>query len=400
MTKLKTGFAIFLIIAAFIVAIVLASVLPYMTGTAFADSNLKFENVGKSAYLIDYATGEVLYSRNETEKLPIASMVKIMTANLTLEAIERGELSLDDDVVVSENAANMGGSQVFLDKDSTHKVGDLLRSVIVASANDSCVALAEHISGSVENFVSMMNARAKELGAENTHFANCTGLPAPGGYSCAKDCATMFCALIKHPVFFEYANVWMEDYKHPSGRTTSISNTNKLVRFYKGCDGGKTGFTNEAKFCLTATAKRGDMRVVAVVIGADSSKNRNAAVSNMFDYAFANFENKVLQKANEPINNNVEVLGGKSKSVVLGVENDLTAFAKKNDDTECLVKFDLPRTMKAPLNVGDAVGKAYVVKNGVVIKEVPIVVKEAVERRSFFDAIKDATKNWSTQIVK
>ncbi|MBO4554234.1 MAG: D-alanyl-D-alanine carboxypeptidase, partial [Clostridia bacterium] len=353
-----------------------------------------------SAYLVDYATGEVLYKRNENEKLPIASMVKIMTANLTLEAIERGELSLDDDVTVSENAARMGGSQVFLDANSVHKVGDLLRSVIVASANDSCVALAEHISGSVEGFVNVMNTRAKELGMQNTHFVNCTGLPAPNGYSCAKDCVAMFSALIKHPVFFEYAKVWMEDFKHPSGRTTSISNTNKLVKFYNGCDGGKTGFTNEAKFCLTATAKRNDMRVIAVVIGADSSKNRNAAVSQMFDYAFANFENRVLQKANEPIPNDVEIVGGKQKSVLLTIEKDLTAFAKKNENVDLQVKFDLPSRLKAPLKVGDAVGKAYVVKNGVVVKEEPVIVKEAVDKRSFFDAIKDATKNWGIQAAK
>jgi len=399
MTKGKANFFVFLIVAAFIVAIVLASALTFATQIAFADSN-KFENVGKSAYLVDYASGEVLYARNEDEKLPIASMVKIMTANLTLEAIERGEISLDDDVLVSENAANMGGSQVFLDKDSTHKVGDLLRSVIVASANDSCVALAEHISGSVENFVVKMNERAKELGMQNTHFVNCTGLPAPNGYSSAKDSAKMFAALTKHPIFFEYAKVWMEDFKHPSGRTTSIANTNKLVRFYEGCDGGKTGFTNEARFCLTATAKRGDMRVIAVMIGADSAKNRNMAVSQMFDFAFANFENKVLLKSDDLIENTVEVLGGKQNGVKLGVGSDLTAFSKKNSSDSLELRFELPAKVKAPLGVGDVIGKAYIVKNGVVIKEEPVVVKEAVERRSFYDAIKDAVRGWSTQIAK
>ena len=400
MANRKANILIVSIIAIFLIACVLASILPATTYVAHADSGKKFETTGKSAYLVDYATGTVLYSRNENERLPIASMVKIMTANLTLEAIERGDITLDDDVLVSENAASMGGSQVFLDADSTHKVSDLLRSVIVASANDSCVALAEHIDGSVQKFVARMNSRADELGMKNTHFVNCTGLPAPGGYSSAKDASLMFAALIKHPIFFEYAKVWMEDYKHPSGRTTTISNTNKLVRFYKGCDGGKTGFTNEAKFCLTATAKRDDMRVIAVLIGADSSQNRNAAVSQMFDYAFANFENSVLKKANEPIENTVEVLGGKKTTINLSINNDLTAFKEKNGNENYEVKYELPRAIKAPIRQGDVIGEAYLVKDGVVVKEEPIVAIDDVDRKSLFDAIKDIAAHWTTQIAK
>ena len=401
MTKRKANFLIVSFVALFLVAIVFATVLPFVSGVASADSEpKKFESVGKSAYLVDCATGTVLYSKNENEKYPIASMVKIMTANLTFEAIDRGDISLDDDVLVSENAASMGGSQVFLDKDSTHKVSDLLMSVIVASANDSCVALAEHIDGSVEKFVARMNDRAAELGMQNTHFVNCTGLPAPGGYSSAKDASVMFAELIKHPKFFEYAGIWMQDFKHPSGRTTSINNTNKLVRFYKDCDGGKTGFTNEAKFCLTATAKRDDMRVIAVLIGADSSKSRNAAVSQMFDYAFANFENKVLKKSNEPIENSVEVLGGKQKNVSLILKNDLTAFCERNGRQSYEVKYDLPRTVKAPLKAGDEIGKAYLVKDGVVVKEEPVVLEFDVARKSLFDAIHDIATGWTTQIAK
>ncbi len=399
MTNKKANFLILFTIIVFILAVLLAGILPFASQVAFADGGRKFESVGKSAYLVDYATGTVLYARKENDRLPIASMVKIMTANLVFEAIDRGEVSLDDDVLVSKNAASMGGSQVFLDKDSTHKVSDLLRSVVVASANDSCVALAEHIDGSVEKFVSRMNARAKELGMQNTQFVNCTGLPAPGGYSSAKDASIMFRELIKHPTFFEYANVWMEDFKHPSGRTTSISNTNKLVRYYNGCDGGKTGFTNEAKFCLTATAKRDDMRVIAVLIGADSSKNRNAAVSDMFDYAFANFENSVLQKAGEPIKNDIELVGGKQKTLQIAVKDDLTAFKERNSSAGYEVKFDIPSRIKAPIAVGDVVGKAYLVKDGVVAKEVDVVSLEDVKAKSLFDAIHDIASDWGTRVM-
>ena len=398
MTKLKANIAIVLLIAFFISACVFASVFPYVTKVAHAEDSRKFETVGKSAYLVDYASGSVMYARNENERLPIASMVKIMTANLVFEAIERGELSLDDEVTVSQNSASMGGSQVFLDADSKHKVGDLLRTVVVASANDSCVALAEHIDGSVERFVARMNERARELGMKDTRFVNCTGLPAPGGYSSAKDASVMFGELIKHPVFFEYAKVWMEDYKHPSGRTTSISNTNKLVRFYKDCDGGKTGFTSEAKFCLTATAKRDDMRVIAVIIGADSSQNRNAAVSQMFDYAFAGFENKVLQKAGEPIENNIEVLGGKQKSVKAMLNSDVVAFGEKNGKSSAEIRYDIKKSVKAPIKAGDVIGKAYLIKDGIVVKEEDVVAYESVERKSLFDAIRDVAHAWPTSV--
>ena len=259
--KIIACVAAFVLIATFICTLCVSSVFE----TKIANGAVDFKTVGKSGFLVDVATGTVLYSRNEKERLPIASMVKIMTALLTLEEVDSGRLALDDDVRISENAASMGGSQVFLDAGTTHKAGDLLKTVIVASANDSCVALAEHIDGCVEGFVARMNAKAKQLGMTDTVFKNCTGLPAAESFSSARDVSIMFRELIKHPVFFEYARVWLEDYKHPDGRTTTITNTNKLVRFYEGCDGGKTGFTSEAKFCLCATAKKNGMRVVAVV---------------------------------------------------------------------------------------------------------------------------------------
>ena len=323
-------------------------------------------------------------------------MVKIMTSLLTFEAAERGDISLDDDVEVSQNAASMGGSQVFLDAGTTHKARELLKTVIVASANDSCVALAEHISGSVENFVAKMNARAKELGMTDTAFKNCTGLPAAESFSSAKDVSIMFGELIKHSEYFEFAKVWLEDYQHPDGRVTTITNTNKLVRFYNGCDGGKTGFTSEAKFCLCATAKKNNMRVVAVIIGADSSKIRNAAISAMFDYSFSNFSNEIMLKAGENLDITLAVSGGKNQSVALGVERDVTRFVSRDEKANYEIKYDLPSTVKAPIKKGDKVGEAYLVKDGVIVDKVAIVANEDVERMSFFDAIGEIAKNWST----
>ncbi len=393
-TNIKISIFVILTVALFAAVGLLACLSSYASeGIAHAATD--FKTVGKAAYLVDYATGNVMYTRNERERLPIASMVKIMTAMLVLEAEERGEISLDDDVVVSEEAASMGGSQVFLDAGSVHKAKDLLRTVIVASANDSCVALAEHVSGSVGAFVARMNARAKELGMENTSFKNCTGLPAAESFSCARDAATMFSQLVKYPTYFDDAKVWMEDYKHPSGRTTSIANTNKLVRFYKDCDGGKTGFTNEAKFCLTATAMRDDMRVIAVLIGANSAKERNAAVSAMFDYAFANFSNEILLKKGETLEQRVQVVGGKSDSLTLTVEKDVAQFMCEHEQASYELKYELPTSVHAPVKAGDVIGKVYLVKDGVIVDETSVLAAESVERQSLFDAIGEIGKHWN-----
>ena len=340
---------------------------------------------GRSAYLVDAATFTPLYAKNENERLPIASMVKIMTVLLTLEAVDRGELSLDEKVPVSENAASMGGSQVFLDAGTEHRAGDLLKSVIVASANDSCVALAERVSGSVEGFVSDMNARAAELGMKDTRFANCTGLPAAESFSTAHDVALMFREVIRHPVYFEDAGVWLEDYVHPDGRTTVMTNTNKLVKFYNGCDGGKTGFTSEAKFCLAATAERDGMRVIAVVAGADSSKSRFNAVSSMFNHAFGSFKAEKLLGAGELAAQRVKVAGGKERSVGVTVSEDIVRLAPRSDKAAAELRLELPDKVKAPVRKGDVVGKGYVVVDGTAVREFDLVAAEDVARASIWD---------------
>lgn len=350
---------------------------------------------GKAAYLMDVATGSVIYARSENERLPIASMTKIMTALLTMEAADRGDISWEEQIPVSEEAAGMGGSQVFLDAGSTHRADELMKSVIVASANDSCVALAERISGSVSGFVSTMNTRAKELGMTDTNFKNCTGLPAAESFSSAKDVAIMFNELIKHPKFFEYSTIWLEDYQHPSGRATTMTNTNKLVRFYNGCDGGKTGFTSESKFCLAATAKRDGMRLISVVIGADSSKSRFAAISEMFNHGFANYENKVMLAKGNIVDNTVEVLGGKKGRIALTVRDDVAQFIKRGETAEYEIRLDLPEKIKAPVRNGDVVGSAILTKDGVVVSTTDIIAAEDIERMSLFDAISHIGKLWT-----
>ena len=371
-----------LVVLAVALFAVCAAVSAVFVPTARAEG---FSAVGRSAYLVDAATFTPLYAKNENERLPIASMVKIMTVLLTLEAVDRGELSLDEKVPVSENAASMGGSQVCLDASTEHRAGDLLKSVIVASANDSCVALAERVSGSVEGFVSDMNARAAELGMKDTRFANCTGLPAAESFSTAHDVALMFREVIRHPVYFEDAGVWLEDYVHPDGRTTVMTNTNKLVKFYNGCDGGKTGFTSEAKFCLAATAERDGMRVIAVVAGADSSKSRFNAVSSMFNHAFGSFKAEKLLGAGELAAQRVKVAGGKERSVGVTVSEDIVRLAPRSDKAAAELRLELPDKVKAPVRKGDVVGKGYVVVDGTAVREFDLVAAEDVARASIWD---------------
>ena len=353
--------------------------------TVFADG---FSVKGAAAYLVDSESGTVMYAKNENDRRPIASMVKIMTALLTLEAVERGELSLSENVFVSENASGMGGSQVFLDADTEHPASQLIKAVIVCSANDACVALAERIAGSVEGFVADMNARASELGMADTHFANCTGLPAADGFSTARDVSVMFRELIKHPEYFEYSRIWLEDYVHPDGRTTSMTNTNKLVRFYNGCDGGKTGFTAEAKFCLAATAERNGMRPVAVVLGGESSKERFAAVSSMLDHAFGAYERRTVVRAGDILDRTLEVRAGKKRTLALTVRDDVTLFVARGADKNFELRLDLPDKIKAPVKAGDVVGKGSVIVDGNAAGQFDVVAAESVGKANLFDLLR------------
>ncbi len=341
-----------------------------------------------SAYLTDSVSGRVLYAKNEDEKHEIASMVKIMTATLTFEALERGELSLEEKICVSETAASMGGSQMFLDAGVEYKAGDLLKGVIVASANDASVALAERIGGSHSAFVGLMNKRAAELGMKNTLFSCATGLPDSGEqYSTARDVNIMTRELMKHKGYYDYAGIWMEDFIHPSGRSTQLVNTNKLIRNYAGCVGGKTGFTDEAGFCLSACAERNGVRVTATLIGGKDGKGRFAEVSGMFNYAFANFKNVKLVTAGEELGT-VAVSGGKLKELPFGAAADISCLLKNSEQTAPPV-ITLPEKVKAPVVRGDVIGSAeYSLPDGRRVS-VDLVALSGVEKSSIWDIIKD-----------
>ena len=348
----------------------------------------------KSAYLMDFGTQTAIYAQNEREHLPIASMCKIMTLLLSFEALEEGILNMEEEVSVSERAASMGGSQVFLEANAKYPVRELIKSIVVCSANDSCVAMAEKIAGSEELFVERMNEKAKELGATDTLFSNCTGLPKDPQYSCAKDVAIMLKSLLKHEQYFDFGRVWMDKFMHPKGRFTEISNTNKLVRFYEGCDGGKTGFTNEAGFCLAATAKRGDMRIISVVIGEETSANRFEDVRTMFDYAFANYTVATIVDASKPLVGLAAVNGGKADEVSIYAERCAYAFTKKGEKPNITIDKRLNK-LKAPILKGEAIGELVVYQDGVERERMRLLAGEDVKSATIMDRLKKIAKNWN-----
>lgn len=366
------------------------------TAVAFAEpEKAKISISAKSAYLIDGNLNEEIYELNADKRYPIASMVKIMTALIAFEEIEKGNAKLDEKICISHNAMSMGGSQMFLEEGLEYPLSDLLKGIIVVSANDACVAVAERISGSEEAFVQRMNKRAEELKLTNTNFVNCTGLPAVNGYSSARDCAKMLSELIKHPKYHDYSCIWLEDYVHPDGRTTCFTNTNKLIRFYQGCDGGKTGFTNEAGFCLSATAERNGVRIISVVIGESDSKVRFEDCKKMFNYAFANYKKEILAKSGEPVGD-LTVKCGKN-SVAIGTNKDVGIFTRVGEETSGKLVIELKEGLKAPLEKGTVVGFAIAVRNGKEVDRAELITLECVEKETYGDAIERVMGNWSVK---
>lgn len=361
----------------------------------FATNEEDFEIKAKACYLIDYNTEEVLYKNNETQKLPVASIVKLMTILITIENLEAEKINLDDVVVASSKAASMGGSQVFIEEGGNYTIGDMLKSVIVSSANDASVVLAETIAGSEESFVQLMNERAKELGLTNTQYSNCTGLPASNQFSCAKDIAILLKTVASHDLYHNYSTIWMDKLKHKNDRETELVNTNKLIRYFKGCDGGKTGSTNEAGYCLAATAKRGEMRLIGVVLGASSGTERFSQTSNLLNYGFNNFENKKLVSKDYEVENQVQVFGGKKENIKLNVQNDMFLLTKKVDKSGSVTtKIELPKTIKAPIKKGDIIGTMYLIKDDQVVKSENIVSSEDIQKATFVDNIYTIIDGW------
>ena len=278
---------------------------------------------GKSAILVDNLSGKVLYEKNADEKLAPASMTKLASMLMVMEAIDNGNLKFEDKVTISEEAANMGGSQVFLQAGEVYTVYDLLKSVAIASGNDAVVALAEKIGGSQSGFIDMLNKRLKEIGATNTNFVNAHGLDAEGHYSTARDMSIIARELLKHPKILEFTSIYEEYLEKNDGSRIWLVNTNKLVRFYDGVDGLKTGFTKTAGYCLTATASKNNFRLISVVMGEDTSENRSSDTVKMLNYGFNTFKINIIKTKGESLGK-VRVERGKQDNANIVLLNDAT----------------------------------------------------------------------------
>lgn len=362
-----------------------------MSFVVSADTGIDLDS--KSAVLLDYSSGTVLYEKDSCKHLPIASMVKMMTILLTLNEMNEGNLSINDMITTSENASGMGGSQVFIDPYVEYSVSDMLKSVIMASANDASVALAEHISGSESSFVVKMNDKAKSLGMTDTNYVNCTGLPAPEQYSCAKDCAIVLKEVAEHDLYHEYSTIWMDELTHPSGRKTELVNTNRLIRYYDGCDGGKTGSTNEAGCCLSATAKRNNFRLISVIIGAQNSQTRFNECSKLFNYGFANFENRPIVSIDNALFK-LPVNKGKVEEAEVFAKDEFSMVVKKGDKSKYEVTYENPEKINAPTKAGDVIGKAIISSDGQIIKEVELIIKSDIEKLSLKDCFDKIVVGW------
>ena len=334
---------------------------------------------GKSAVLMDVATGTVLYESNANEPLAPASVTKIMTMLLIMEAVDSGSISMTDQVTASETAAAKGGSQIYLKAGETMSVSDMLKSIAVSSANDCACAMAEHIAGSEEAFVARMNQRAQELGMKNTHFVNCTGLDdspeAASHKTTAYDIALMSRELLKnHPKIKEFTTIWMDTVRNG---TFGLSNTNKLIRFYQGATGLKTGFTSSAGYCLSATAQRDGMELIAVVMGADTSQNRNAACKQLLDYDFANF---ALIQPELTETGDVPVRLGTQDGVPVQLGDFSGLLIDKSQKSSVTTQVTLEEVATAPVSQGQRLGTLKVLSGDQLLREIPLVAAQSVPR--------------------
>ncbi len=353
----------------------------------------------ESAILLEVSTGKVLYAKNEKAKLEPASMTKIMSMLLIMEAIDNGKISFDDEVVISDNAAGMGGSQIFLQAGEKYKVKELLKGIAIASGNDAVVAMAEKVAGSVEAFVKAMNEKAKALGLINTHFENPHGLHSENHYTTASDMAIMAQELLKHAKILEFTSIYEDYLTKNDGSSTWLVNTNRLVRFYEGVDGLKTGFTSEAGYCITTTAKRNGMRLLSVVMKAETSDLRSKDTVNMLNYGFNTYKLNVLLKKDEELGK-VSIEKGKLENVGVYLKDDVTLLNKVTEESQNYSYNLIINEINAPVKALEKVGYVEVIDtNGNVIKEADVVVKEDIEKASIIDLFKKVFKGITSGLM-
>lgn len=361
----------------------------------YAEPEFKID--AKAALLMDYNTGKIIYSLNEKEELAPASITKIMTLLLAMEAISNERIKLNDNVIISEHASGMGGTQVYLEPGETQTVENLIKAISIRSANDAAVALAEHIAGTEESFVKMMNDKAKELGMENTHFSNASGLPKENLYTSAYDVALMSRELLRHSKIHDYLSTWMEDLvvgkrKHD---IQVMVNTNRLIKDYEGANGIKTGSTSEAGYCVSASAKRQDLQLIAVIMGAPNGRVRFAEAKKLLDYGFANFDSITIGRKGDIIAS-IPVEKGREESVDIMLEKDSYVLVPKGNKVSVEELPEYPDHLEAPILRGDKVGELVVKADGKEVDKINLIAKSTIEKGSIGTMLRKIIYNYLT----
>ncbi len=344
------------------------------------------ETSAKSSILIEQSTGTIISEEESHTRLPMASMTKMMTLLIIMENIESGKIKLDDMVPISENAASMGGSQVYLSANTTMKLDTLLKSICIASANDATYAIAEYIAGTSDAFVKLMNEKAKELGLKDTNFENVHGLDSDNHFSSAYDMAFIAKELLNHPKILEYSSIYEDYITHPNGTNTWIVNTNKLLNYYEGLDGLKTGYTTKSGYCITATAKRNNMRLISVVMGEENNKIRNQDTIALLNYGFSNFKIETILKSDADLGK-INIKSGKSEYAKLKLMNDAVDLVNILEQNKYNYKI-IKDKVSAPLKVGDKVGSLIIYANDIKIKDYDLTIDKDIKKAGYFDYLK------------
>ncbi|MBW4828790.1 MAG: D-alanyl-D-alanine carboxypeptidase [Clostridiaceae bacterium] len=363
---------------------------------SFAESKLDID--AKSAILIDSSSGEIIYEKKAHERLHPASITKIMVLLLTMESIEKNEINLEDEVTISANAAGMGGSQVYLEEGEVQNVEELLTAICLRSANDASVAMAEYISGSEESFINKMNERAKELGMKNTSFKNATGLPAENHYTSAYDISIMARELLKYTKIHEWLTVWMKEMKVGKDKeiVQGLVNTNRLIKEYEGANGIKTGSTQDAGFCLAASAERGNLKLISVVLGCETSKIRFDESKKLLDYGFSNYDSVTIARKNDIIDKVLVQKGNVEKADVV-LEKDAYILLPKDSKAKVEKEIILPKSINAPVDKGKKVGEMILSVDGKEIQKINLLINNTIDKAGFKNMFKKSFNKLLTQ---
>lgn len=374
-----------------LISILLIIILSFNISIAYGDTTF----TAKSYLLMDFNSGEIILANKEHERLPPASVTKIMTLLIVMEYIDNGTLSLDDRVIISESASKATGTSVYLDAGEVQSVESLLKAISIRSANDASIAMAVHVAGSEDAFVDLMNQRAKQLGMEDTHFSNSSGLPTENHYTSAYDIAIMSRELMKHEDIIPYLTTWMEDMEVGRSKTSiqTMVNTNRLIKDYAGANGIKTGSTSEAKYCISASAKRGDLQLISVVLAADSSALRFSEAMKLLDYGFSNYDSVTIGKKGDLVAS-IPIEKGEVDSLSLVLERDCHLLITKTDKGDIEKEIINSESVEAPINRGDKLGELVVKLNGEEVDRVDLLAEKEVGKASVLRILKNVWNNF------